>query len=189
MTSPPFRLCERNHMATKDAHAYCKWFRPFAEGIKRVLKGAWEPGIHLVVLGIPAYLTRSLYHFELLIMLCEEYGFHLCQEHYWWNPSKLPGPAEWVNVRRIRVKDAVNCVWWLSPTPWPKASNRRVLAPYSESMRDLLLNGYNAKRRPSGHRISKKFAKDNGGAVPPICWPLPTVNQTASIRIIVATTI
>jgi site-specific DNA-methyltransferase (cytosine-N4-specific) len=34
-------------------------------------------------------------------------------------------------------------------------------------MRNLLLNGYNAKRRPSGHRISKKFGKDNGGAVPP----------------------
>jgi hypothetical protein len=38
-------------------------------------------------------------------MLCREYGFHLCQEHYWWNPAKLPTPAEWVNVRRVRVKD------------------------------------------------------------------------------------
>ena len=110
---------------------------------------------------------RSLYHFELLLMLCEEYGFHLCQEHYWWNPSKLPTPAEWVNIRRVRVKDAVNCIWWLSLTPWPKASNRRVLAPYSDSMRGLLKNGYKAKLRPSGHQISTKFDKDNGGAVPP----------------------
>jgi len=100
-------------------------------------------------------------------MLCEEYGFHLCQEHYWWNPSKLPTPAEWVNIRRVRVKDAVNTIWWLSPTPWPKASNRRVLAPYSESMLDLLENGYVAKTRPSGHVISKKFMRNNGGSVPP----------------------
>lgn len=100
-------------------------------------------------------------------MLCEEYGFHLCQEYYWWNPSKLPTPAEWVNIRRIRVKDAVNCVWWLSKSPWPRASNRRVLSPYSDSMKDLIKNGYTPKTRPSGHVISEKFGRDNGGSVPP----------------------
>lgn len=167
MTSPPFGLVRKKSYGNEDAHAYCDWFRPFAEGFKRVLKdngslvidigGAWKTGLP----------TRSLYHFELLIMLCEEYGFHLCQEHYWWNPAKLPTPAEWVNVRRVRVKDAVNCIWWLSPTPWPKASNRRILAPYSESMKHLLKNGYQAKTRPSGHVISEKFGKDNGGSVPP----------------------
>ncbi len=167
MTSPPFGLVRKKSYGNEDAHNYCNWFRPFAEGFKRVLKdsgslvidigGAWKPGIP----------TRSLYHFELLLMLCEEYGFHLCQEHYWWNPAKLPTPAEWVNIRRVRVKDAVNCVWWLSPTPYPKANNKRVLAPYSDSMKDLLKNGYQAKTRPSGHVISEKFSKDNGGSVPP----------------------
>jgi site-specific DNA-methyltransferase (cytosine-N4-specific) len=100
-------------------------------------------------------------------MLVEEYGFHLCQEHYWFNPSKLPTPAEWVNVRRVRAKDAVNTVWWLSKTPFPKANNKRVLQPYSKSMKHLLKNGYKAKLRPSGHDISDKFNKDNGGSVPP----------------------
>lgn len=167
VTSPPFGLVRKKSYGNEDAHRYCDWFRPFAEGFRKVLKkegslvvdvgGAWKKGMP----------TRSLYHFELLLMLCDEYGFHLCQEHYWWNPSKLPTPVEWVNIRRVRVKDAVNCVWWLSPTPWPKASNRRVLAPYSDSMRDLLANGYDAKKRPSGHNISKKFGRDNGGAVPP----------------------
>ena len=167
MTSPPFGLVRKKSYGNEDAHRYCDWFRPFAAGFRRILKdngslvidigGAWKPGTP----------TRSLYHFELLLMLCEEFGFHLCQEHYWWNPSKLPTPAEWVNIRRVRVKDAVNCVWWLSPTPWPKASNRRVLAPYSDSMRGLLKKGYKAKLRPSGHQISTKFGKDNGGAVPP----------------------
>lgn len=32
-------------------------------------------------------------------------------------PSKLPTPAEWVTVRRGRVKDAVNTIWWLSKDP------------------------------------------------------------------------
>lgn len=167
MTSPPFGLVRKKSYGNEDAHAYCEWFRPFAEGFRKVLKddgslvidigGAWKPGTP----------TRSLYHFELLLMLCNEYGFHLCQEHYWWNPAKLPTPAEWVNVRRVRVKDAVNTVWWLSPTPFPKANNKRVLAPYSTSMLDLLKNGYQAKTRPSGHVISEKFSKDNGGSVPP----------------------
>lgn len=167
MTSPPFGLVRKKSYGNEDAAGYCEWFRPFAEGLHRVLKsdgslvidigGAWKSGTP----------TRSLYHFKLLVMLCEEYGFHLAQEHYWWNPAKLPSPAEWVNVRRVRVKDAVNCVWWLSKTPFPKASNKRVLTPYSDSMKGLLKNGYNAKLRPSGHDISDKFSKDNGGAVPP----------------------
>ncbi len=166
MTSPPFGLVRKKTYGNEDADVYLKWFRPFASGLHRVLKprgsavidigGAWKP-------GMPA---RSLYHFELLIMLCREFGFYLCQEHFWYNPAKLPSPAEWVNIRRVRVKDAVNTVWWLSKTPWPKASNKRVLAPYSEAMEALLRHGYKAKLRPSGHDISENFAKRNGGAVP-----------------------
>lgn len=72
-----------------------------------------------------------------------------------------------MTVRRIRVKDAINCVWWLSPTPWPKASNKRVLQPYSESMKVLLEKGYKPKLRPSGHDISDKFGVNNGAAIPP----------------------
>lgn len=84
-----------------------------------------------------------------------------------YDPAKLPTPAEWVTVRRIRVKDAINKIWWLSKTAWPKASNRRVLQPYSDSMRDLLKNGYTPRLRPSGHDISKRFRTDNGAAIPP----------------------
>ena len=167
MTSPPFGLVRKKSYGNEDADRYCDWFRPFAEGFKRVLKDSGSLVIDIGGSWVPGQPTRSLYHFKLLIMLVEEYGFHLCQEHYWWNPSKLPTPAEWVNVRRVRVKDAVNCVWWLSKTPYPKANNKRVLQPYSKSMRHLFRNGYVAKLRPSGHDISKKFSKDNGGSVPP----------------------
>ena len=167
MTSPPFGLVRKKSYGNEDADQYCEWFRPFAEGFKRVLTDKGSLVIDIGGAWIPGQPTRSLYHFKLLIMLVEEFGFHLCQEHYWWNPSKLPSPAEWVNVRRVRVKDAVNCVWWLSKTPFPKASNRRVLQPYSKAMRHLLQNGYVAKLRPSGHDISSNFSKDNGGSVPP----------------------
>ncbi len=167
MTSPPFGLVRKKAYGNADADEYVAWFRPFAKLFKQALKQNGSLVIDIGGSWIPGQPTRSLYHFRLLIMLCEEFGFHLAQDFYWWNPSKLPSPAEWVTVRRIRVKDAVNCIWWLSPSPWPRASNRRVLQPYSDSMKQLLLFGYKAKKRPSGHEISDKFKTNNGAAIPP----------------------
>ncbi len=167
MTSPPFGLVRKKDYGNADADKYLDWFRSFAEHFKRILADDGSLVIDIGGSWIRGQPTRSLYHYELLIMLCKEFGFHLAQDFFWWNPSKLPTPAEWVNIRRIRVKDAVNCVWWLSKSPWPKASNRRVLTPYSDSMRGLLKNGYKAKLRPSGHDISTKFSKDNGASIPP----------------------
>ena len=182
MTSPPFGLVRKKEYGNVAADEYLDWFRPFAAQLNRVLKdsgslvidigGAWEQG----------QPTRSLYHFKLLIMLCEEYGFHLAQDFYWWNPAKLPTPAEWVTVRRLRVKDAINTVWWLSKTPWPKASNRRVLQPYSPSMKELLKKGYKAKKRPSGHDISDKFSINNGAAIPPNLIALPNTESNGAYQ-------
>ena len=179
MTSPPFGLVRKKDYGNVEANKYVDWFKPFARAFHRILKengslvidigGAWNKG----------YPTRNLYHFKLLIMLCEEYGFHLAQDFYWWNPSKLPTPAEWVTVRRIRVKDAINTVWWLSKTPWPKASNRRVLQPYSRSMQELLAKGYKARKRPSGHDISEKFSTDNGAAIPPNLIAVPNTESNS----------
>ncbi|MBD3315831.1 MAG: site-specific DNA-methyltransferase, partial [Chitinivibrionales bacterium] len=146
---------------------YVQWFMSFAEHFKRILT---PDGSFVLDLGgayLPGYPTRTIYQFELLVRLCKELGFFLAQEFYHYNPSRLPAPAEWVNVRRIRVKDSVNVVWWLSKSENPKADNRRVLKPYSESMLHLLKNGYKAKLRPSGHDISTKFSKNNKGAIPP----------------------
>ena len=179
MTSPPFGLVRKKEYGNADAHEYLDWFRPFAGQFRRVLKQSGSLVIDIGGAWMPGQPTRSLYHFKLLLMLCEEFGFHLAQEFYWWNPSKLPSPAEWVNVRRIRVKDAVNTVWWLSLSPWPKASNRRVLQPYSPSMKGLLVKGYKAKKRPSGHDISENFAVNNGAAIPPNLIAIPNTESNS----------
>lgn len=80
-----------------------------------------------------------------------------------------PGlPPEWVTVRRIRIKDSVEYVWWLSKTPWPKASNARVLKQYSPDMIRLSRRGVRPTVRFSGHIIRDSFDKvDAGGAIPP----------------------
>jgi site-specific DNA-methyltransferase (cytosine-N4-specific) len=64
------------------------------------------------------------------------------------------------------VKDALECLWWLSRTSWPKANNQNVLQEYSPDRQRLLERGYRARERPSGHRITRKF-KDNSGSNPP----------------------
>jgi len=61
--------------------------------------------------------------------MCDEHGFHLAEEFFWHNPSKLPSPIEWVNKRKIRAKDSVNTIWWLSKSENPKANVSNVLAP------------------------------------------------------------
>jgi site-specific DNA-methyltransferase (cytosine-N4-specific) len=178
-TSPPFALLRKKDYGNVAEDEYVAWFETFAHEFFRVLKPTGSLVIDIGGSWIPGQPTRSLYHFELLIMLCRKVQFHLAQEFYWWNPSKLPTPAEWVNIRRIRVKDAVNSIYWLSKTPWPKASNKRVLTPYSESMLDLIENGYQAKRRPSGHDISGKFQRNNGGAIPPNLIAIPNTESNS----------
>jgi DNA modification methylase len=167
LTSPPFALTRKKEYGNESSEKYIEWFLPFAYEFKRVLA---ENGSFVLDLGgayLPGNPIRSIYQYELLVRLCKEVGFYLAQEFFHYNPARLPTPAEWVNVRRIRVKDSVNVVWWLSKSPNPSADNRKVLKPYSESMKNLIKNGYKAKLRPSGHDISKKFQKDNQGAIPP----------------------
>lgn len=167
LTSPPFALTRKKEYGNVSADAYINWFMPFAWHFRRILK---QDGSLVIDLGgayLPGRPVRAIYQFELLVRLCKELGFSLAQEFYHYNPARLPTPAEWVTVRRIRVKDAVNTVWWLSKSDYPKADNRKVLTEYSDSMKKLLKNGYKPALRPSGHDISDKFDRDNNGAIPP----------------------
>lgn len=180
LTSPPFALTRKKEYGNKDAEEYVDWFLEFAKEFKRVLK---TDGSFVLDLGgayLPGYPVRAIYQFELLVRLVKELGFFLAQEFFHFNPSRLPSPAEWVNVRRIRVKDSVNVVWWLSISEYPKANNRNILRPYSDSMKDLLKNGYKAKTRPSGWDISDKFQKDNHGAIPPNLLALANTESNSS---------
>lgn len=175
ITSPPYGLVKQKAYGNQSQEDYVRWFRPFAKQIYRILKpegsfilnvaGAWQKG----------QPTRALYPYRLVLDLCEPSPrrkdppkFFLAQEFYWLNPAKIPNPVQWANVKRERVKDAVEPVWWFSKSPHPKANNRNVLVPYSDHMQRLLKTGkYNSGARPSGWNISKVWGKDNGGAIPP----------------------
>lgn len=176
MTSPPFALLRKKSYGNKDQGEYVQWLSEFGKKAKRVLK---EEGSFVIDLG-GAYQkgrpVRSLYNYRVLLNFCDDLDYNLAEEFFWFNPSKLPSPIEWVNKRKIRVKDAVNTVWWFSKTDFPKADVNEVLKPYSDRMKQLLENSddyYEAKERPSGHDISDNFAKKNDGAIPPNLLEIP----------------
>lgn len=180
ITSPPFSLQRTKDYGNAEQHEYVQWLSRFARLVYQKLRrdgsfvldigGAYEK-------GVPA---RSLYNFRVAIHLCDELGFFLAQDFYWFNPSKLPSPIEWVNKRKLRAKDAVNNVWWFSKTEWPRANVSNVLVEYSGRMKKLLEDPegfYKPAKRPSGHDIGTGFAKDNGGAIPSNLLQIPNTES------------
>ncbi len=185
ITSPPFALLRQKSYGNADQAEYVNWLCSFAPHVRRVLK---PTGSYVIDLG-GAYErgrpVRSLYQFRVLLKHVDEHQFFLAEEFYWHNPSKLPSPIEWVNKRKIRAKDTVDTLWWLSKSEHPKANVSRVLVPYSERMKALLRDPdkfYTPKERPSGHQISKGFARDNGGAIPPNLLQIPNTESNGTYQ-------
>lgn len=176
ITSPPFALLREKEYGNKAQCEYIDWLCSFAALVYEKL---CDDGSFVVDLG-GAYErgspTRSLYNFRVPIRFCDDLGFVLNEDFYWHNPSKLPSPIEWVNKRKLRVKDSVNTVWWFGRSPWAKANVSNVLAEYSDRMKLLIKDPaafFDPAKRPSGHDITGKFGKDNGGAIPPNLLQIP----------------
>jgi len=184
ITSPPFPLQrEKEYGRFTFENEFVEWFTPFAVEAKRVLKKTGSFVIDLGGVYVKKRPIRSLYPYRLLIKLVDDLGFVLAEEFFWFNPSKLPSPIEWVNKRKIRVKDAVNIIWWLAKDDFPKANVENVLIAFSKRMKQLLELGerfYHPKERPSGHKISDKFMKLNKkGAIPPNLLVIPNTKSTS----------
>ena len=169
VTSPPYALTTRKAYDNVHASVYVDWFRPFGREIHRVLSDTGSFVLNIGGVWNGGEPTRSLYHFRLLIDLCDTVGFRLAQEIYWWSPSKLPGGVQWVTVQRTRVKDAVEPIWWLGKTPHAKANNRAVLCPYSDAHKRRVAEGRRHRdRTPSGHPANLSSLNVNaGGSIPP----------------------
>lgn len=179
-TSPPFPLNHKKKYGNLTGDAYVDWFSNFAQSFRKLLTkdgsivielgNAWEA-------GKPIMSTLAL---RALLAFQQRGDFNLCQQFICYNPARLPSPAQWVNVERIRVKDSYTHLWWLSPSERPKADNRRVLKQYSDSMLRLLSSKkYNSGHRPSQHRIGKKsFLTNNNGAIPSNVLILSNTNST-----------
>ena len=168
-TSPPFPLNRKKKYGNLEGEEYVAWLAAFAPRLTEYLTrdgsivievgNGWDA-------GQPTVSTLAI---EALLAFKKKAGLYLCQEFICFNPARLPSPAQWVTIERCRVKDAFTRVWWMSPTPRPKADNGRILTEYSGAMRKLLERGtYNPGTRPSEHHIGEtSFLANNGGAIPP----------------------
>ena len=169
LTSPPFPLNRKKAYGNLTGDDYINWLGNLAESFQELLTdngsmvieigNAWEKGKP----------TMSTLPTRALLTILDRGKFNLCQEFVYFNQARLPSPAQWVNVKRIRLKDAYTHIWWMSPSERPKANNRNVLKEYSPAMRELLAKQhYNAGKRPSEHHIGEaSFLRDNNGAIPP----------------------
>lgn len=182
ITSPPFALQRKKEYGNKEQHEYVEWLTEFG---RLVYDKLCDDGSFVLDLG-GAYQkgnpVRSLYNFRILLKFCDDIGFFLAEDFYWFNPSKLPSPIEWVNKRKMRAKDSVNTVWWFSKSEWPKANVSNVLTEYSERMKKLLKapdKYYSPAKRPSGHDISASFATNNGGAIPSNLLQIPNTESNS----------
>lgn len=167
-TSPPFPLNRKKKYGNLQGDEYIKWI---TEVCKSLVSWLSEDGSLVIEVGNSweeGTPTMSTLAIESLLSILKNSNLHLCQQFIWYNIAKLPSPVQWVNVKRIRVKDSFTHIWWMSRSATPKADNRKVLAEYSESMKKLLKNQtYNSGLRPSEHNIGEhSFLKDNRGAIP-----------------------
>lgn len=169
LTSPPFPLVRKKRYGNETGEKYLTWLSSLAPKLTELLAPDGSIVIEIGNAWVEGYPVMSTLSLKALLAFKEASGLHLCQYIICHNPARLPSPAQWVNVDRIRLKDSFTHVWWLSRSEFPKADNRRILLLYSAAMKGLLKSqNYNAGRRPSGHKISKKgFLTDHGGAIAP----------------------
>jgi site-specific DNA-methyltransferase (cytosine-N4-specific) len=168
ITSPPYNLTRsKSYEYNRSEEEHVRWLTARAEAWKSLLKDTGSVFLNMAEVRIPGRPEVSLWQERIILNMVDRLGYHICEKLFWHSPSKMPSPAEWVTVRRVRVTPAVENIWWLSKTPNPKANNRNVLTPYSESMKRVLEKGTNAGVRPSGHVVKEgAFSTDNGGSIP-----------------------
>ena len=169
MTSPPFPLNDKKSYGNLNGVEYRSWLSSLAVQLSQLLSPDGSIVIELGNAWVGGRPIQSTLHLEALLdfLNAPDANLRLCQQFVCYNPTRLPSPAQWVTVNRIRTTDSFTHVWWMAKSDFPKADNRRVLRPYGKEMKRLLERGsYNNGLRPSEHRISKKgFLKDHGGSI------------------------
>lgn len=187
LTSPPFPLNNKKSYGNLDGAHYKNWFISLAKSCSDLLTedgsivielgNAWEPGRPI----------QSLLPLESLLGFVKhpDADLRLCQQFICYNPSRIPSPAQWVTIERIRTTDSFTHVWWMAKSDYPKADNRNVLRPYSKSMKRLLeRQSYNSGERPSEHNISASgFLSDNGGSIAHNVFEMESLDEKREVRL------
>ena len=187
VTSPPFPLNNKKQYGNEKGEEYKDWFIKLAPIFSDLLADDGSLVIEIGNAWEPERPVQSLLHLECLLGMVKhpEANLRLIQEFICYNPSKLPSPAQWVTVNRLRTVDSYTHVWWIAKNDFPKADNSKVLRPYSKSMEQLLKRqSYNSGKRPSEHQISEGgFLKDNGGSIAHNFFEMEAIDEKRDVRL------
>lgn len=187
VTSPPFPLNNKKQYGNEKGDEYKDWFVKLAPIFSELLADDGSLVIEIGNAWEPERPVQSLLHLECLLGMVKhpEANLRLIQEFICYNPSKLPSPAQWVTVNRLRTVDSYTHVWWIAKNDFPKADNSKVLRPYSKSMQQLLKRqSYNSGKRPSEHNISEKgFLKNNGGSIAHNFFEMEALDEKREVRL------
>lgn len=187
ITSPPFPLNKKKRYGNLQGEEYKDWFIGLAKLFADLLTDDGSIVIELGNSWEPNRPVQSILHLESLMGFVSDSSanLRLCQEFICYNPSRLPSPAQWVTINRIRTIDSFTHVWWMAKSDNPKADNRNVLRPYSKSMKSLLKRqSYNSGKRPSEHKISNtSFLTDHNGSIMPNVLELEKIDDNRELRL------
>ncbi|AQG79934.1 DNA-methyltransferase [Spirosoma montaniterrae] len=187
ITSPPFPLNAKKKYGNLTGDKYKDWFTSLAPLFSDLLSPTGSLVIEIGNSWEPDRPVQSLLHLESLLGFVKnsDADLRLIQEFICYNPSRLPSPAQWVTVNRIRTVDSYTHVWWMAKSDYPKADNSKVLRPYSKSMLQLLKKQkYNAGKRPSEHNISANgFFKNHGGSIAHNLFEVEQIEHNREVRL------
>ena len=130
VTSPPHALKNGKRYGNADSKAYVRWFMFFADEFYRVLREDGNLVLSVggdMVIGTSAESPRDL---KLFTGFYENEKFHFKDEFAWASPTPSSAPADWIRIKRVGMKDAVNYVWWLTKNSRFNYGSRNALSPY-----------------------------------------------------------
>lgn len=181
LTSPPYALQTSKRYGNLSGQEYVDWLCSIIERLMPVMQSNGSLLLNLGDAWNKNSPTISLYQERTIIALQDRLGLNLCQRMLWHNPSALPVPTNYVGVERIRLKQAIECLWWLSPEDRPYADNKAILEPYSDRMAQLIKKGGQGRsKKPSGHATREgSFSVDNGGSISPNIFKIPNSGDQA----------
>lgn len=187
LTSPPYPLNKKKKYGNMLGDEYLNWLYGLAPIFSRLLT---HDGSIVIEMGNSWEKNRpvqSILTIKSLLCFLEnpEANLRLCQEFVCYNPARLPSPAQWVTINRIRAIDSYTHIWWMSNSDYPKADNRKILRPYSKSMKNLIKKGeYNAGRRPSQHKISEtSFLTNHNGSIAHNVLEIEAIEEDKELRL------
>jgi DNA modification methylase len=187
LTSPPYPLNRKKQYGNLSGQSYKKWFVDLAPLFADLLAPSGSIVIELGNSWVRGRPVQSLLHMECLLGFVrhKKTDLRLCQQFVCHNPARLPSPAAWVTIKKIRATDSFTHLWWMAKTDFPKADTSKVLRPYSKEMIALLKRGsFNGGKRPSEHEISEKgFLHDRGGSTPLNVFEVERLEQNREPRL------